>query len=147
MEPCEICGRQGQRHHIVFRSQGGLNVWFNYAYLCAEHHTQSPDSVHRNRSFDLVLKIMLQRKLEDLFCEPEYTMVKIAEFAHKDRRRLSRRMKHVPDHCGKYRREDIIRFFMGGRLYADLRPEEESDGFQEIGTEGFIMLEDEDVLP
>lgn len=41
MEICEVpgCGKPGQRHHIVFRSQGGLDIPVNYKYLCPEHHT------------------------------------------------------------------------------------------------------------
>ena len=148
MEPCEICGRPGQRHHIIFRSHGGMNVWFNYAWLCAEHHTAGPDAVHRNHDFDLVLKIMLQRKLEDLFSEPEYGVSKIAKIAGYDRRRLACRMKRVPKHCGKYRREDVITFFMGGKLYAELRPATEDEGLSELDpAAGFVFLEDEDVLP
>ena len=41
MQPCEVpgCNLPGQRHHIVFRSQGGLDIPMNFKYLCPEHHT------------------------------------------------------------------------------------------------------------
>ena len=41
MEQCEVlgCNLPGQRHHIVFRSQGGLDIPINFKYLCPEHHT------------------------------------------------------------------------------------------------------------
>ena len=41
MKICEVkgCNQPGQRHHIVFRSQGGLDFKLNYKYLCPEHHT------------------------------------------------------------------------------------------------------------
>ena len=41
MQSCEVpgCNLPGQRHHIVFRSQGGLDIPMNFKYLCPEHHT------------------------------------------------------------------------------------------------------------
>ena len=38
MEICEVkgCNQPGQRHHIVFRSQGGLDFKLNYKYLCPD---------------------------------------------------------------------------------------------------------------
>lgn len=145
MRPCEICGRPGQCHHIIFRSHGGMNIELNYAWLCADHHTVLPDSVHRCRAFDLLLKTRLQRNLEELFREPEYGVSKIAKLVGYDRRRLACRMKRVPKHCGKYRREDVITFFMGGKLYADLRPAKEDEGLSELDpAAGFVFLEDEE---
>lgn len=141
MEPCEICGRPGQRHHIIFRSQGGMNIELNYAYLCADHHTVRQDSVHKCRSFDLLLKIRLQRKLEELFRDPEYGVCKIAKLVGYDRRRLACRMKAVPKKCARYAREDIIRFFMGGRLYADLREPIQTEPAPDPAA-GFIFLEE-----
>lgn len=138
-----MCGCPGQRHHIVFRSQGGMNIELNYAYLCAAHHTGRADSVHKSRAFDLLLKIRMQRKLEELFCDPEYGVCKISKLIGYDRRRLACRMKAVPKHAGKYRREDIIRFFMGGRLYDDLKPPPmETEAADPM--DGFVFLEEED---
>lgn len=136
MEPCEICGRPGQRHHIVFRSQGGMNIRINFAYLCAAHHTDGPEAVHNNRALDLKLKIRLQRELEVIFREESYCMGEIAAAVSYDRRRLAKRMSKVPAKAGRIRREDIIRFFMGGRLYDELRlpaaPGKETEGFSFI---------------
>lgn len=136
MEPCEICGRPGQKHHIVFRSQGGMNIRLNFAYLCAEHHTDGPEAVHNNRTLDLELKIRLQRELEVLFREDCYCIGEIAAAVGYDRRRLAKRMCKVPAKAGRIRREDIIRFFMGGRFYDALRQpapgREETEGFQFI---------------
>lgn len=137
MEPCEICGRPGQRHHIVFRSQGGMNIRVNFAYLCAEHHTDGPAAVHNCRELDLRLKVRLQRELEAMFREEYYCIGEIAAAVGYDRRRLAKRMSKVRTRAGRIRREDIVRFFMGGRLYDELRrppePErEETEGFEFI---------------
>ena len=126
MRPCEICGLPGQRHHIVYRSHGGLNIELNYAYLCPAHHTDGKDAVHNNRSLDLFLKMRLQRRLEHLFCAPGYHIGEIAAMVGYDRRRLKKRMKAVRETAGVYAREDVIRFFMGGKLCLELSKDAES---------------------
>lgn len=138
MRPCEICGRPGQRHHIVFRSHGGLNIELNFAYLCADHHT-GPQGVHNNRDMDLRLKIRMQRKLEQLFSGDGYQIGDIARMVGYDRRRLEKRIRAaaVPDHLGEYARWDIIRFFMGGKLYEELR---EYSGQNTAGLDGFTFI-------
>lgn len=146
MRPCEICGRPGQKHHIVFRSQGGMNIQLNFAYLCPEHHTEGRNAAHNDRAFDLLLKIRMQRRLEEMFRDPEYGVCKIAKLIGYDRRRLGCRMKAVPKKAGKYRREDIIRFFMGGRLYEALRPVPPAGEAARDPGEGFIFLEEENDL-
>lgn len=143
MRPCEICGRPGQCHHIVFKSQGGMNIELNYAWLCNEHHTQGEGAVHRCRSFDLLLKIRVQRRLESLFREPEYGIPEVAKLVGCDRRRLAMRMRKVPKKCGKYMREDIIRFFMGGKLYTELMPPQVERKTAGDPAEGFIFLEEQ----
>lgn len=144
MKPCEICGRPGQRHHIIYRSHGGMNIDLNYAYLCPEHHT-GPAGVHGgNADLNELLKLRLQKDLERIFSRETYHLREIAEMIGYDRRRLGKRMKNVRNTCGEYAREDIIRFFMGGMLLRELRPAPEADQCNPM--EGFILLEDTDVL-
>lgn len=143
MKPCEICGRPGQKHHIVFKSHGGLNFELNYAYLCAKHHTDGPEAVHNNRDMDMRLKIRLQRELERLFPDDDYHIDEVAAKIRKDRRRLTKRMEKVPHHCGNYRREDIITFLMGGKLYAEMLPVKRLTK-NENPDDGFSFLEDEE---
>lgn len=119
MQPCEYpgCRNLGQKHHIVFRSQGGMNISVNYAYLCIVHHTDGRDAVHNNREFDLELKRKMQDRLFRMFQEPEYTIEQISKIIGYDKRRLGKRFKNVKNLAGVYRQEDIIRELMGGRLY------------------------------
>lgn len=81
MQICEVegCKCRGQRHHIVFRSQGGLDIDLNYKYLCAEHHNMGNCSPHMSREIDIGYKIELQRKFYRLFHEARYTIGEIAE--------------------------------------------------------------------
>ncbi len=118
MQPCEVpgCKLPGQKHHIVFRSQGGLDIPMNFKYLCPEHHT-GKESPHGSRKIDLQYKTEEQDKLFNLFTEEQYTTKQIAELLGHDKRRLEKRFKKVPSRAGYYDKEDIIRALMGGRLY------------------------------
>lgn len=150
MQPCEVCGAPGQRHHIVFRSHGGLDIKVNYCYLCAWHHTHGPDAPHRNRETDLRLKIRMQRDLENmLWCE-SYKIKEIAEIIGISRRTLERKMKNVPHSRGDYSREEIIKFIMGGKLYEGLHRGHErsaaasAEGFRLLDSAGIQFKNDEE---
>ena len=118
MEICQVkgCNQPGQRHHVVFRSQGGLDFKLNYKYLCPEHHTGN-ESPHQNRDIDLEYKREMQMELSALFFEETYTLSQIIELIGNDRKNLEKRLKKVPNIVGQYKREDIVRALMGGRLY------------------------------
>lgn len=119
MQICEVegCKCIGQRHHIVFRSQGGLDIELNYKYLCAEHHNMGNSSPHMSREIDVGYKIELQRKFYKLFHEARYTIGEIAELLGCQQKILEKRFKAVPNHAGMYEKEDVIRALMGGKLY------------------------------
>ncbi len=119
MQICEVegCKCIGQRHHIVFRSQGGLDIELNYKYLCAEHHNMGNRSPHMSREIDVGYKIELQRKFYKLFHEARYTIGEIAELLDCQQKTLEKRFKAVPNHAGMYEKEDVIRALMGGKLY------------------------------
>ena len=139
MQPCEVCGAPGQRHHIVFRSHGGLNIPVNYCWLCAWHHTQGPDAPHKNRETDLALKIRMQRDLENMFWCETYRIPEIAEIIGMSRRTLAKKMRAVPNTLGEYQRKEIIKFIMGGRLYERLqRGHRRSTA---ASADGFILLD------
>lgn len=118
MQPCEYpgCRNPGQRHHIVFRSQGGLDIELNYKYLCAEHHT-GDKGPHKCRAYDLELKKSVQNKLDYIFDNEYYTLSQIANLIGANKKSIEKRFKTVPNRAGKYNREDIIRKIMGDRIY------------------------------
>lgn len=119
MKPCEVegCNCAGQKHHIVFRSQRGLDIELNYKYLCIIHHSCGKAAVHNNREFDLAIKRELQDWYYFLFQAEYYTIEEIANIIEYKKNRLEKRMKAVSHRAGQYQKEDIIRFLMGGRLY------------------------------
>lgn len=138
MRPCEVCGAPGERHHIVFRSHGGLNIDVNYAYLCTWHHTQGPDAPHRNHWRDLLLKLRMQRDLENMFWAETYRAEEIAEIIGIGRRSLEKKMRRVPNEQGNYKREDIIKFLMGGKLYDRIGKGHKRSA---ASAAGFILLD------
>lgn len=115
---CEVCGKpNAQKHHIVFKSQGGFNIDLNYVYLCEEHH-RGENSPHGNAECDLRLKRRMQERLYKLFADRRtYRIDEIAELVGYDRKRLKKRFCGVPNHCGEYETEDIVKKFMGGEIY------------------------------
>lgn len=104
------------KHHIVFRSRGGLDYNLNLIDLSLEDHEGS-SGPHHNREKDLQLKIGLQDTLFELFSEEEYTVEEIAKALGKSKRYIEKRFRKVKNFAGIYQKEDIIRKLMGGKLY------------------------------
>ena len=53
---CEICNKPADIHHIVHRSEGGLDIEINYKYLCNEHH-RGKNGPHHSIEIDLKYKL------------------------------------------------------------------------------------------
>lgn len=105
------------KHHIVFRSQGGLDFDLNLKEMTMEEHEGSAGP-HKNREKDLVLKREMQRKLFKLFpVAGSYDIDQISEKLGRTRRYFEPHFRKVPNIAGLYRSEDIIRHLMGGKLY------------------------------
>lgn len=114
---CEVCGRNiVERHHIIFRSQGGLDFPLNYKYLCSEDH-RGNNSPHRNKKTDLAYKLELQAKLKNLLCKDFYSRKEIIDILELNRTQAFKICRKFPRYKEGYAREDIIRRLMGGRIY------------------------------
>ena len=118
MRICEAegCFLRAQKHHIVFRSQGGFDIPINFKYLCPEHHT-GKNSPHGNKRIDIAYKREMQEKLFRLFSAEGYTLAEIVNTLKHDKRNVEKRIKKVANIAGVYKREDIVRAVMGGKLY------------------------------
>lgn len=104
------------KHHIVFRSQGGLDFDLNLIELTYEDH-EGNNGPHRNWLVDRKLKLELQDKLSEIFHEENYTIDQIAKLLGKSTRYFEKHFKRVPTAAGLYQSEDIIRKLMGGKIY------------------------------
>lgn len=105
------------KHHIVFRSQGGLDFDLNLIEMSMEEH-EGDRGPHKNREKDLILKRELQRKLFKLFpVAGSYDIETISQKLGRTRRYFEPHFRKVPNTAGLYKSEDIIRHLMGGQLY------------------------------
>lgn len=104
-------------HHIVFRSQGGLDFPLNIIYLTYEQH-EGPDGPHKNKIIDDALKKTLQNKLYKLFREKDdYTIEEIAEKLGRTSKYFEKHFRKVPQAAGQYKTDDIVKKLMGGKFY------------------------------
>jgi hypothetical protein len=104
------------KHHIVFRSQGGLDVEDNLIDLSFKQH-EGNDGPHLSREADLKLKTDLQSYYYERFPNEEYTISEIAIILRKSERYIEKHFRKVKNFAGIYKREDIIRKLMGDKLY------------------------------
>ena len=105
------------KHHIVFRSQGGLDFALNMIELTQEEH-EGINGPHRNRAVDLALKTDLQRKLFILFPKEElFTIKELSEKLGRTPRYFASKFKRVPMTGDRYSGSEIVKRLMGGRYY------------------------------
>lgn len=103
-------------HHIVFRSQGGLDINDNLIQLSYQEHLGN-NSPHLNNDINLHYKETLQSEYYQLFNKAEYTIPEIAKLLSKSEKYINKHFRKVNNFAGVYQREDIIRKLMGGKLY------------------------------
>ena len=107
----------GHKHHIVFRSHGGLDTNLNlHNYRGYEDH-EGKNSPHQNREEDLRLKRNLQEEYYRIFSKEDYSIEEIAEELGKSEKYIFRHFKRVKNWAGRYKRDDIIKHLMGGKFY------------------------------
>ncbi len=111
------CDAPAHKHHIVFRSHGGLDNELNLKPLCAFHHELDKDSPHRCRATDLKYKAELQDTYYEIFEDRPYSVSEIAQIIGLSLKKTEKAFLKVPNVAGEYEKEDIIRRLMGGRLY------------------------------
>lgn len=109
------------KHHIVFRSQGGLDFDLNLIELTQEEH-EGDKGPHKNRARDLELKTNMQDQLFERFLPGRsYNIDQISKALGRTRRYFEKHFKKMPcqwiDGEAFYESEDIVRMLMGGKLY------------------------------
>lgn len=133
-EKCAVCDREGERHHIVYKSQGGLDFPLNYVYLCSWHH-RGVNGPHKNRRVDLEYKIEMQKKIEKILVRDFYKMKDFMELLHINKRQAKIITKDFRLYKEGYRTKDIIKRIMGGRLYYDYMLEDNyDDSWEELSN-------------
>ncbi len=120
LRPEDMYGPE-EKHHIVFRSHGGIDSDLNLIRLPMEFH-KGPNGPHQNKAADLILKMSLQDRYFDLFSRKYYSLEEIVRMINphnkKSRLALEKQVKKQNVCTSKgYRREDIVRTLMGGKIY------------------------------
>lgn len=126
MFKCEVCGKEADKHHIVYRSQGGIDFPINFKYLCPEHH-RGKNGPHKNRQLDLKYKLELQEKLEKILLKEFYTIDELVTLLKINKGMLKRLLKEYKLYKEGYKKSDIIYRLMGRKLYTKDMLEEYCD--------------------
>lgn len=113
---CEICNKKADIHHIIHRSEGGLDIELNYKYLCEEHH-RGKNGPHHSIETDIKYKIELQNNLYEILQKPFYSLKEIGTLLNVSLNVLKRITKNIKLYKEGYKKEDIILVIMGGTLY------------------------------
>lgn len=122
MLKCEICGKPADKHHIVYRSQGGIEFPLNFRYLCSEHH-RGNSGPHKNRRLDLEYKFDMQRKLEDILIKEFYSIEELVPLLNINKGMLKRLFKEYKMYDRGFRKADIIFRLMGRKKYDNIPQE------------------------
>lgn len=115
---CEICNKPGDIHHIVHRSEGGLDIELNFKYLCEEHH-RGKNGPHNDIEIDLKYKLELQEKLYSILQKEYYTLKEISLVLNIPNNTLKRITKDLKLYKEGYKKSDIIFKIMGNKFYSE----------------------------
>ena len=105
-----------ERHHIIFKSQGGLDYGLNYKHLESEQH-RGNNGPHKCRKTDLRYKRELQGKLEEILTDKFYTVEELIEILSLKERQAYKAFRKIKHYENGMKRKDIIKRLMAGRFY------------------------------
>ncbi|WP_300347123.1 HNH endonuclease signature motif containing protein [Clostridium sp.] len=115
---CEICGDYADVHHIVHKSEGGLDFKLNYKYLCKKHH-RSKNGPHKDKIVDLNYKLEMQNNLNELFKKNFYPGNEVKEILGLTPGSLKKLTKNLKLYKEGFSREDLIFNLMGRKIYSE----------------------------
>ena len=105
-----------EKHHIIFRSQGGLNFPLNYKYLTAEQH-RGNNSPHMSREIDLQYKVELEQELRHTLTDTHYSIDELIQILELEKKQAYKGFKQVSKGSKGMEKEDVIFRLLGGRFY------------------------------
>ncbi|WP_353096203.1 hypothetical protein [Tissierella praeacuta] len=105
-----------EKHHIVFKSQGGLDFELNYKYLTAEEHRGNLGP-HLNRKIDLAYKIEMEVTLRRILENEFYTIKELIDLLGLKERQAYKAFRKVNQYLVGMKKEDIIYRLMGNSFY------------------------------
>lgn len=105
-----------EKHHIIFKSQGGLDFPLNFKYLSAIDH-RGNESPHMNRSIDLKYKEQLERDLRDVLTDKHYSIEEVIQILELKPKQAYKAFKQVSKTSKGMDKEDVIFRLLGSRYY------------------------------
>jgi hypothetical protein len=128
---CEVCGKQADKHHIVYRSQGGIDFPLNFKYLCQEHH-RGKQGPHKNRKLDLQYKLDMQSNLQILLYKDFYILDELVRLLQINKGMLKRIFKEYKLYKEGYKKTDVVYRLMGKKIYTYYMLEQYCDFIENI---------------
>lgn len=104
-----------EKHHIIFRSQQGLNFELNYKYLTSEAH-RGKYGPHKCKETDLKFKKELQNELEKILVKDYYNIAELIDLLGLKEKQANKAFRKLLKVNG-IEREEVIKRLMGGRFY------------------------------
>lgn len=105
-----------EKHHIVFKSAGGLDFPLNYRYLSAVDH-RGNEGPHLNRKTDLQYKEELERNLRAILKDKHYFEVELIQLLELDKKQADKAFRHIRVTSKGMNTEEVIKRLLGGRFY------------------------------
>ena len=105
-----------EKHHIIYKSQGGLDFDLNYKYLSDEEH-RGNNSPHKNRSIDLQYKEQLEQDLRLVLPDLHYEEDEVIEILSLKVKQASKAFRHLARTNKGMCKEELIKRLLGGRYY------------------------------
>lgn len=105
-----------ERHHIIYKSQGGLDFELNYVYLTANEH-RGENSPHKCKEIDLLYKQALEEELRELLVSESYFIDELIQLLGLDTKQAQKAFNKVEKTSEGVDKENIIFRLMGNRFY------------------------------
>ena len=133
-EECIVCGKKGEKHHIVFKSQNGLDFPLNYVYLCSEHH-RGKNGPHKNRIVDIGYKLEMQEKLYKILNKEFYNIEQLMQLLNLNYSQAKTICKKHKLSKEGYKKSEIIKTLMGDTIYYEFMLDEYYDNSWQINED------------
>lgn len=105
-----------ERHHIIFKSQGGLDFELNYKDLDPFMH-RGDLGPHKDREVDLIYKRELEQNLRAVLPNKSYFIEEVIEILGLDKKQAYKAFKWTKRTSKGMDKEDIIFRLLGNRYY------------------------------
>lgn len=105
-----------EKHHIIFKSQGGLDFELNYKYLSSEDHRGNLGP-HLNKKVDIIYKKELEQRLNEVLTKTHYTIEELISVLGLRDKQAYRAFRQVRKTHKGIKKEDVIKRLLGGRYY------------------------------